>query len=72
MNVLASSGGSVKRIRRAQHPELEHCLFHSILEANAHNLSINGSILQEKAARFASLLGHKMKCSQGWLDKFEK
>lgn len=70
--IHASSGGSVKRIRQAQHPELERCLFHWILEAHAHNLAISGSVLQEKAMRFAGLLGHKMKCSKGWLDNFKK
>lgn len=55
-NVAAARGGKVQRIRQAQHPELKVALFHWVIEAHTHRISIEGQVLQEKAMRFGKLL----------------
>jgi hypothetical protein len=63
----------VKRLREAEHPELEQCLYLWFSDKRGNNIPINESMLIEQAKRFGEYLGieHNFKYSNGWLENFK-
>lgn len=45
-NLAAALVEKVQRIREAKHLEIEEALFHWVIEAHAHSVSIDGQVLQ--------------------------
>ncbi|XP_064421751.1 tigger transposable element-derived protein 4-like [Latimeria chalumnae] len=62
-----------KRMRTAKHPDVEEALFLWFKNARAQDVPVSGPILQIKAEKLATGLGHTdFKCSNGWLDRFKE
>lgn len=62
-----------KRLRLAEFPQLEQCLFTWFKQCRNKNISVSGPILKEIAEEFAKSLGiHTFRGSNGWLEKFKK
>ncbi|KAH1173012.1 hypothetical protein KIL84_016851 [Mauremys mutica] len=62
-----------KKLRVAEHKDVDDALFQWFTNTQATNLPVNGPLLMEKADILAAKLGHPdFKASQGWLDRFKK
>ena len=61
-----------KRLREANHEDLENALHKWFMSQRSKNVPISGPILQAKAHEFAEQLGYNdFKCSTGWLSRFQ-
>ncbi|XP_039386738.1 tigger transposable element-derived protein 4-like [Mauremys reevesii] len=62
-----------KKLRVAEHKDVDDALFQWLTNTRATKLPVNGPLLMEKADILAAKLGHPdFKASQGWLDRFKK
>jgi len=62
-----------KKLRVAEHKDVDDAVFQWFTNTRATNLPVNGPLLMEKADILAAKLGHPdFKASQGWLDHFKK
>ena len=53
--------------------DLEKSILDWFSQCRQNNINISGTILREKAEKFAKELGHQtFKASSGWLEKFKK
>lgn len=60
-------------MKAATHVDVEKALFSWFMDMRAKNMPLCGSMLQQKALNFASMLGcHDFKASSGWLQRFKE
>lgn len=69
---MLKSGGKIKRLQLAKCPELEQALYMWTMEAHAHKIAVNDSVLKENAIRFARIVNANINFSDGWLNNFKK
>lgn len=71
--VAAGSSGSIKRIRKASHEDIENELLTWFKRARNSNVSISGPLMKEKAKEISVSMGiDNFQCSDGWLWRFQK
>ncbi|KAH6946059.1 hypothetical protein HPB50_011356 [Hyalomma asiaticum] len=64
--------GSKKKRLKSTYADVDKAVFTWFLDSRARNVPISGTILQQKAKDFASILGHDdFKASNGWLQGFK-
>ena len=61
-----------KRLREANHEDVENALHKWFLHQHSKHVPISGLVLQAQAQEFAEKLGYgDFKCSSGWLSRFQ-
>jgi hypothetical protein len=63
---------SAKRIRTAQHVDIDKALLKWYQELKASNVQVNGPMIMEKADEFAKMFNIDFECNSGWLHRFKK
>lgn len=64
-------GPQRKRMRTAQHQDVDAAVFQWFQEARSRNIPINGPLLREKACQLATMLGvEHFQGSVGWMNRF--
>lgn len=72
-SAIVNSSKVQKRNKKAEFPELDKCVLTWVKQCRANKINLSGKFLQEKAIIFANFLGKsKFKCSNDWLEKFNK
>lgn len=64
--------GSKKRNRGAKHERLERELLDWFFQCRSNNIPLSGPLVKEKADMIALKSGIEFKCSNGWLQRFQK